>query len=38
MKKLLTTLAALAVVATATFAQLFDPDNVTGNIALSLGS
>lgn len=37
MKKLLTTLAALAVIATPAFAQSFDPDNGTGNV-LSLGS
>lgn len=38
MKKLLTTLAALTVIATPAFAQSFDPDNGTGNIVLSLGS
>ena len=38
MNKLLTTLAALTVIATPAFAQLFDPDDVTGNIVLSLGS
>jgi hypothetical protein len=37
MKKLLTILAALTVIATPAFAQSFDPDNGTGN-ALSLGS
>ena len=38
MKKLLTTLAALTVIATPAFAQSFDPDNGTGNIVLSVGS
>ena len=38
MQKLLTTLAALTVIATPAFAQSFDPDNGTGNIVLSLGS
>ena len=32
MKKFLTTFAALAVIATPTFAQSFDPDNGTGNV------
>jgi hypothetical protein len=32
MKKLLTTLAALTVIATPAFAQSFDPDNGTGNV------
>ena len=32
MKKFLTTLAVLAVVATPAFAQSFDPDNGTGNV------
>ena len=34
MKKLLTALAALTVIATPAFAQSFDPDNGTGNIVL----
>ena len=38
MKKLLTTLAALTVIARPAFAQSFDPDNGTGNIVLSLSS
>jgi hypothetical protein len=32
MKKFLTTLAALTVIATPAFAQSFDPDNGTGNV------
>ena len=32
MKKFLTTLAVLTVVATPAFAQSFDPDNGTGNV------
>jgi hypothetical protein len=38
MRKLLTTLAALTVIAPPAFAQSFDPDNGTGNIVLSLAS
>lgn len=38
MKKLLTVLAALTVIAPPAFAQSFDLDNGTGNIVLSLGS
>ncbi|MGB9273170.1 MAG: hypothetical protein WCB74_28680 [Pseudolabrys sp.] len=38
MKRLLTALAALTVIATPAFAQSFDPDNGTGNIVLSFGS
>ena len=38
MKKLLTTLTALTVIATPAFAQSFDPDNGTGNIVPTLGS
>ena len=38
MKKLLTTLTALTVIATPAFAQSFDPDNGTGNIVQPLGS
>jgi hypothetical protein len=38
MKRLLTTLAALTVIARPAFAQSFDPDNGTGNIVLSFGS
>jgi hypothetical protein len=38
MRKLLTTLAALTIIATPAFAQSFDPDNGTGNIVLSLAS
>ena len=37
MKKLLTTLTALTVIATPAFAQSFDPDNGTGNIVQPLG-
>lgn len=37
MKKLLTTLAALTVIATPALAQSFDPDNGTGNIVSSSG-
>ena len=38
MKRLVTTLAALTIIVTPTFAQSFDPDNGTGNIVLSSGS
>jgi hypothetical protein len=38
MKKPLTTLAALTVIATPAFAHSLDPDNGTGNIVRSLGS
>jgi len=38
MRKLLTTLTALTVIATPAFAQSFDPDNGTGNILQSLAS
>ncbi len=38
MKRLLTALAALTVIATPAFAQSFDPDNGTGNIVMSFGS
>ncbi|MFZ0196665.1 MAG: hypothetical protein WBF44_02010 [Pseudolabrys sp.] len=38
MKKLLTNLAALTVIATPALAQSFDPDNGTGNIVRSVGS
>jgi len=38
MKKLLTTLTALAVIATPALAQSFDPDNGTANIVMSFGS
>ncbi len=38
MKRLLTTLVALAVISTPAFAQSFDPDNGTGNIVQSLVS
>ena len=37
MRKLLTTLTALTVIATPAFAQSFDPDNGTGNIVQPLG-
>ena len=38
MKKLLTTLTALTIIATPAFAQSFDPDNGTGNILQSLAT
>ena len=38
MKKFLTTLAALTVIATPAFAQSFDPDNGTGNVLPGGGS
>jgi hypothetical protein len=38
MKRLLTALAALTIIATPAFAQSFDPDNGTGNIVMSFGS